>query len=235
METGPNFVDYLGVRDELDETNQQYLPVLSKGVSALSRCYSIYNSPDFQAKKGWKKELVDGGVSVFSTTNEQGRLFNVHYKCAVPLHEFMEHDWDGVECTPDWNSDVEFARRLVKLTDNADIVHYANKAILMVSGRDYVSVRVKREVDGVFYTSGYSIEDLPEMPPLDGRTRGFLHVNGGRFRQDPSDPCSTLVDSILCLDVRGMIPKSLVNSQLPKQLKMEAEKLKKRLNELYAN
>lgn len=91
-------------------------------------------------------------------------------------------------------------------------IQYANKAILMVSGRDYVSVRAKREIDGVFFTSGYSIEDLPEMPPLDGRTRGVLHVNGGRFRQDPTDPRSTLVDNILCLDVRGMIPKSLVNS-----------------------
>lgn len=35
----------------------------------------------------------------------------------------MEHDWNGVEGTPDWNSDVVFARRLVTLTDNADIVH----------------------------------------------------------------------------------------------------------------
>ncbi|KAI6182169.1 START domain-containing protein [Aphelenchoides bicaudatus] len=226
---GENFVEFLDSRDVLEEEDLHYLPVLSRGIKALENCYSIFNSPDYRTKTGsWKKELISGDASVHSTQIEHGKLFSLKYKLPISLQQYITYDWDGVEHITKWNPDVEFARRLKILTKNADIVHYANKAILMVSARDYVSIRVRRITqDGVVYTSGFSIDDLPDMPPEEGRVRGVLHVSGGRFQQNPSDLKSTVIELIICIDARGNIPKALINSQMPKQLCKETEKIKR--------
>jgi hypothetical protein len=78
MEVGNNYVEFLGHRDELDEGNLKYLPILSRGIGALSNCYSIFNSPNFHTKTDWKKELVNGDVKVYSTLIEHGRMFNLN-------------------------------------------------------------------------------------------------------------------------------------------------------------
>lgn len=149
----------------------------------------------------------------------------------VSLQKFVEEDWDGVENMPIWNDDVEFTRRLVKLTDNSDIIHYANFPIFMVSARDYVSIRLRRMVNGVAYTSAYSIDEklAPESYPSDGRVRGFIHLSSGRFQHHPTKPDHTLLDVILCLDFKGFLPKSLINSQMPKQLYKGSLKHKKHM------
>lgn len=82
METGNNYVEFLGHRDELDENNLKYLPILTQGISALSNCYSIFNSPDFHTKTDWKKELESGDIRIYSTPIEQGRLYSV----SVSIH-----------------------------------------------------------------------------------------------------------------------------------------------------
>lgn len=72
-----NGVELFGVWDELLAENLQYLDVLKRGAEALQKCVHIYSSNEFQTKNGWKKELVNGDVSVYSTNIEHGRLFNM--------------------------------------------------------------------------------------------------------------------------------------------------------------
>jgi hypothetical protein len=84
--------------------------------------------------------------------------------------------------------------------------------MFMVSGREYISCRVRRVVDGVVYTSGHSVDNIPNMPETNGKIRAMLHVGGGRFEAHPTKPNTTIFDMIMCVDFKGMIPKSLISS-----------------------
>lgn len=81
----------------------------------------------------------------------------------------------------------------------------------MVSGRDFVSMRIKREIDGVVYTSGKSV-DGPGIPEPNGRVRALINIGGGRFRRHPQKKDVTLVELMHAIDFKGMVPKSVIQS-----------------------
>lgn len=78
-----NYIELFGEKDELSNEHLQYLDTLKLGADALHRCYSIYSSHEFKTKNGWNKELINGDVSVYSTTIEQGRLFNLQVSLII--------------------------------------------------------------------------------------------------------------------------------------------------------
>lgn len=82
---------------------------------------------------------------------------------------------------------------------------------MTVKSRDYVVARIWRKVGDEIYAGGKSIE-LDEIPESKDRVRGKLHLGCGRFTPDKSDPNKTHVEYILSIDLKGLIPKSIVNS-----------------------
>lgn len=145
------------------------------------------------------------------------------------MDRFVKDYWDEVERIPEWNEDILTVKRLIKLTDNVDIIHMVSKPILMISSRDSVLIRIKRMVGDAFYASVYSVDDLPNMPPLNNNVRAFMHMNAACFRPHKDDPNVTMVDGLICMDLGGMIPRNFANSLLPRQLKKDAINNKKRL------
>ncbi|KAI6208326.1 Histone acetyltransferase type B catalytic subunit [Aphelenchoides besseyi] len=206
-----NSVELLGIREELSSEKSRYLPFLKEGCATFELVYRIFTSPDFETRKnGWKKEAENEESYVHSIDIPEGKLFCVHFECPMSLAEYIEDDWKGVEEMPKWNEHVEFAKIVVDLTENANIVHYANSKILTVSSRDYLTIRLRRCVDGVIYTCGKSIE-LPEFSATENRVRANLKVGGGQICAHPEKTNVTVVDMLICVDMRGNIPKMLIN------------------------
>uniref|UniRef100_A0A914CTC7 START domain-containing protein n=1 Tax=Acrobeloides nanus TaxID=290746 RepID=A0A914CTC7_9BILA len=126
---------------------------------------------------------------------------------------------------PTWNDNVVFSKVAHTLTENVDIVHYANADVMVVKSRDYVVARMKRIIDGNGYLVARSIE-LSELPETKGHVRGHIHIGAGRMAPHPTKQDTTVIDYIMCIDLKGLIPKSIVNSAMAKMMQKDYEQTK---------
>lgn len=91
-------------------------------------------------------------------------------------------------------------------------LQYATKKVFLVSGRDYVSVRLRRRVPTGVYTLAHGVDHLVHVESASEHVRGKLHMSAGFFRAHPTLPNTTIVDTLLCIDLMGNIPASVLNS-----------------------
>lgn len=95
--------------------------------------------------------------------------------------------------------------------------------MLVVSGRDFVSARIYRKLpDGGYIMASKSV-DLPDYPETDKvrfvyyfyvyfiSLRAELILAGARFRPHPEYNNKTLTDVVMLADLKGMLPKIVVN------------------------
>ncbi|CAD5206411.1 unnamed protein product [Bursaphelenchus okinawaensis] len=215
-------VELLDVREQIPDHLKEYEEAVSKGVSGFHEMFSLFQDPGFEARTGWKKEAENHCGSVYSRQIKHGKVFCAKFVVDVDLETLMHDNWKQPEKMPEWNTHVEFCNVLVHITENINIVHYGNGPVLMVSGRDFVSMRIKREVDGVVYTSGKSV-DAPGVPKPGDRVRAHINLGGGKFRKHPEDDEKTIVEIMHCIDFRGMVPKSVIYSVMGKMMLKDIE------------
>ncbi|CAD5209173.1 unnamed protein product [Bursaphelenchus xylophilus] len=230
-------INLLGVTENLPDHLKEYTDAFEMGVSGFHEIYSIFQDPGFDSRRGWKKEAEDQSGAVHSLNTRHGKLYCAKFEVDVDLETLMDDNWHGVEQMAEWNTHVEFCKILVRITENINIVHYGNGPVLMVSGRDFVSMRIKREVDGVIYTSGCSV-DAPGIPKPGDRVRAIIKLGGGKFRSHPQDKDKSIVEIMHCIDFKGMVPKSVIHQVMGKMMLKDIEEhqkhaadLKKKKNE----
>ncbi|KAI1729908.1 START domain-containing protein [Ditylenchus destructor] len=197
--------------------------------SAFTRALNIFTSPSFESRDGWKLETEQGDAAVHSIRlDEDGRqLFSVRGILECSPEMAVSDSWDGLDGVASWNKNIDFSRRLLKVSDDFDIVHYGNAPILLVSARDYLIGRICREIDDVHYIVAHSIEGS-DLPSPNGRVRATIHLGGGRYSAHPTDPNRTKIDFLLSLDYGGLFPSSIINSVLGRLFLKEFNENKKR-------
>ncbi|CAI5438274.1 unnamed protein product [Caenorhabditis angaria] len=62
--------------------------------------------------------------------------------------------------------------------------------------------------------------------------QAHLHLAGARFRPHPTKPETTLTDVIMLADLKGMLPKFLVNQVIGKVMIMDTVTNRKHFNDL---
>uniref|UniRef100_A0A914CUS7 START domain-containing protein n=1 Tax=Acrobeloides nanus TaxID=290746 RepID=A0A914CUS7_9BILA len=88
--------------------------------------------------------------------------------------------------------------------------------------RDFVVSRLKREINGKRYCIARSIE-IPELPETKERVRGIVHLGAGRFVPHSTKENTTCIDLILCMDLKGMLPKTIVNTVMARLMEKDYE------------
>ncbi|KAH7709797.1 Protein STRL-1 b [Aphelenchoides avenae] len=220
-----------GVTDTLSTDSEKYADVLKSGESAFNEAYAILNAPDYKTKEGWKKEAQDGVITIHSKPFKFGKLFALTGELPCNVNAIVNDNWHGIEQLPEWNSSVDLARVVVKLSDLCDIVHYGSAPVLIISARDYLIARMYRVVDGAHYIVARSVT-LSEVPATKDRVRGNLNLGVGCFRPHPTKHDVTLIDYALSIDFKGWLPGKVIEAAMGKILLMDHEENRKHAEEL---
>uniref|UniRef100_A0A914D4N9 START domain-containing protein n=1 Tax=Acrobeloides nanus TaxID=290746 RepID=A0A914D4N9_9BILA len=216
-----NSVDIYGVTDTIS-SDSQYQNALKTAFNAFKEAMEIFNDPKFESKEDWKKEAQSEGATVHSKYFDYGKSYG---ELQVRWDDMFREDWEDVNHISDWNNNIAFAKIVHQITPNFDIVNYANNDVMVVKGRDFVVARLKRTVNGSGYIVAKSI-DLPELPEIQNFVRGWIHLGAGRFAPHPTKPNVTIIDYIMCIDLKGYIPKMLVNTVMAKLVLKDYEQNK---------
>uniref|UniRef100_F1KUW9 START domain-containing protein n=1 Tax=Ascaris suum TaxID=6253 RepID=F1KUW9_ASCSU len=158
-------VKLLGVDDVLCEAHVKYGPALKKAEAAFNEALDVFGDEDFETKKGWKKE---GGSPehdiVYSKQISNGKLFALKGEIPGDSHTVFYDNWKDFEEISKWNSNYVFTKKVVELSEHADIIHYGNGDMLIVKGRDFVCTRIHRKYGDGFLLAACSVEltDIPE-------------------------------------------------------------------------
>jgi len=225
--------EYAGVMDKLSGDNEKYKAALLASGEAMKEAIAILDAPDFASREGWKKETENGDDHVFSKAYGQTKLFALSAELPINCEVFFQDCWENIDTLADWNPNFDFSKIVARLTPNADVVHYGNRDIMIIKGRDFVAARMKRKIGNKFLLACRSF-DCETIPETKEKVRAHLHLGAGRFAPHPSDPNRTCFDYIMSIDFKGMIPKSIVNQAMGRLVLAEAEVNRKHVLELVA-
>lgn len=221
------------VTDTLSPEHEMYSDALKVSVDAFLEAEKLFADPDFKSGKGWNRDTEnDDGDVVYAKKTPKGKMVSITTTLAMDVHSVMEETWNNADTLPEWNSNIDFAKIIVKLTDHVDVITYGNNDILIVSGRDFVSSRIYRKTSNDSYILASRSVDIADYPERKGKVRAWLHLAAARFRADPSNPERTVVDVVMLADLKGMLPKFLTNQVIGKVMLMDAEQNKKHFEKL---
>ncbi|GMR30181.1 hypothetical protein PMAYCL1PPCAC_00376, partial [Pristionchus mayeri] len=148
------------------------------------------------------------------------------------IDSVARHTWEDVERVPLWDPNMDFSRIITKLTETADIVTYGGGANMLVSARDLVTARIYRKT-ALGYRMAFRSVNLDEVPETKDRVRAHLYLGALQLRPHPEHPdTKTIYDVITLFDLKGMIPKMIINSIAGKIMVMDTEMKVKHFKEL---
>eukprot|EP00330_Aristerostoma_sp_ATCC50986_P007684 CAMPEP_0114593842 /NCGR_PEP_ID=MMETSP0125-20121206/15439_1 /TAXON_ID=485358 ORGANISM="Aristerostoma sp., Strain ATCC 50986" /NCGR_SAMPLE_ID=MMETSP0125 /ASSEMBLY_ACC=CAM_ASM_000245 /LENGTH=187 /DNA_ID=CAMNT_0001793431 /DNA_START=1693 /DNA_END=2256 /DNA_ORIENTATION=+ len=126
--------------------------------------------------------------------------------------ELFEQIYDS-ENRKKWDTVTTQLKILEQVDDKTDVIHFVIKTPFGCSNRDFVQ---KRE-----YCLDYPKKDHivvsfvsvthPAMPHIKGNVRGDTKIAGYVMRPLPDDPNSTEMFILSQCDIKGMVPKFIVN------------------------
>ncbi|EYC10328.1 hypothetical protein Y032_0056g2680 [Ancylostoma ceylanicum] len=212
-----------GITDTLSPQYEKYATALETAAAAFREVETLFNDNTFIEKRGWKvDEENDEGDVVYAKNTPKGKMVTVSTELPGDVDSVMHETWTGVEGLPKWNPNINFARTIASPTPHFDIITYGNKDVLIVSGRDFVSARMYRKTSNGYILASRSVK-VKECPEQKGKVRAELILAGAQFRPHPEKKDVTLVDVVMLADLKGFLPRFVVNQVLGRIMLMDTE------------
>lgn len=161
----------------------------------------------------------------------------------ICLRQLLDFDYQMVHQTLfdfeqrcQWDKVILKSQVLKRYDDCTDLTYSTGPKIMMVSQRDFLTVRRiytdHQGYDSIIFTR--SVED-PIMPPVKKLVR--VDCQMGAWLITKLGPSRTQLGVVMQLDIKGLVPKSIVNMVAPKQtirwckdLESELQRQQKRLD-----
>ncbi|GMT22376.1 hypothetical protein PFISCL1PPCAC_13673, partial [Pristionchus fissidentatus] len=200
----------------------QYAFSLKTAEAAFIDAEKLFAEESFKTKKGWKKEGEHSAIAVWAKSTPQGKIISVSAVLDCPLEAAMNETWRGIDTLTSWNTQINYAEIIVTLSDHADILIYGNNDVLVVTGREFLTTRLYRKTGDGYIMASRSVE-LPEKPEGTERIRANVILGASRLRVDPTNARRTLCDVVMLGDLKGTMPKQIVDTVLPTVMVMATE------------
>ncbi|EHH64108.1 Steroidogenic acute regulatory protein, mitochondrial [Macaca fascicularis] len=202
----------LGSRLEETLYSDQELAYLQQGEEAMQKALGILSN-----QEGWKKETQqDNGDKVMSkVVPDVGKVFQLEVVVDQPMERLYEELVERMEAMGEWNPNVKEIKVLQKIGKDTFITHEmaAEAAGNLVGPRDFVSVRCAKRRGSTCVLAGMAT-DFGNMPEQKGVIRAehgptcmVLHPLAG-------SPSKTKLTWLLSIDLKGWLPKSIINQVL---------------------
>eukprot|EP00080_Pristionchus_pacificus_P009214 PDM69234.1 strl-1 [Pristionchus pacificus] len=226
-------VTFHGITDTLKPEDEKYAKALNTAAEAFKEAEALFTDDAFLAKRGWKKETeTDNGDVVYGKHTPNGKMVTVSTILEGNVNAVMTETWTGVPGLAEWNPNINYASVVAAPTEHFDIVTYGNNDVLIVSGRDFVSSRLYRPIPTGGYRMVSRSVEVDSKPEEKGKVRAHLYLAAVQFTPLPDNDKRTRCDVIMLVDLKGMLPKMLVNQVIPKIMVMDTEENVKHFKEL---
>ncbi|NWW71462.1 STAR protein, partial [Climacteris rufus] len=217
----------LSSRLEEKPFSEMEMSYIKQGEEALQKSLRILEDQD-----DWKTETVAGnGDKVLSKVlPDVGKVFRLEVVVDQPLDVVYGELVDNMEQMGDWNPNVKEVKILEKIGKDTVITHEKAAAPPgnIVGPRDFVSVRCSRRRGSTCVLAGMSTTHraVPEQ-------EGFIRAENGPtcmvLRPLPGSPSRTRLTWLLSIDLKGWLPKTIINQVLSQTQVDFAKHLRQRL------
>ncbi|XP_026978655.1 steroidogenic acute regulatory protein, mitochondrial [Sagmatias obliquidens] len=214
---------------QLEDTlySNQELAYIQQGEEAMQRALGILSD-----QEGWKKESqqANGDEVLSKVIPDVGKVFRLEVVVDQPVERLYEELVEHMEAMGEWNPNVKEIKVLQKIGKDTVITHElaAEAAGNLVGPRDFVSVRCTKRRGSVCVLAGMATHygEMPEQKGViraeHGPTCMVLHPLAG-------SPSKTKLTWLLNIDLKGWLPKTIIN-QVLSQIQVDfANHLRKRL------
>ncbi|XP_042742266.1 steroidogenic acute regulatory protein, mitochondrial isoform X3 [Lagopus leucura] len=244
----------LSSRLEEKPFSEMEMSYIKQGEEALQKSLSILGD-----QEGWKTETVvvsppvaaqrcggfrvsicgadlpfprqDNGDKVLSKVlPDVGKVFRLEVVVDQPLDAVYSELVDNMEQMGDWNPSVQEVKILQKVGKDTLITHETAAAVPgnIVGPRDFVSVRCSRRRGSTCVLAGMSTKHgaMPEQ-------QGFIRAENGPtcmvLRPLAGSPSQTKLTWLLSIDLKGWLPKTIINQVLSQTQVDFAKHLRQRM------
>ncbi|GMR38392.1 hypothetical protein PMAYCL1PPCAC_08587, partial [Pristionchus mayeri] len=223
-----------GITDRLKPEHEKYVEAFQTAAQAFTEADELFDDRDFIAKRGWKKETeMNTGEAVYSKNTPNGKMATVSVCFDTAICTKMKFLRVDIESMPEWDPNINYAKIDVKFTNYSDIVRYGSNQILIVSGREIIAARMQRPIANGGYRLAMRSTPLADIPESNDKVRAIVHLGAYQFRPHPEFPeTKTLYDFIMLVDLKGSIPRWMINPVIPKITAMDTDERAKHFKEL---
>ncbi|KAM9043621.1 steroidogenic acute regulatory protein, mitochondrial [Megaptera novaeangliae] len=214
---------------QLEDTlySDHELAYIQQGEEAMQRALGILSD-----QEGWKKESqqANGDEVLSKVIPDVGKVFRLEVVVDQPMERLYEELVEHMEAMGEWNPNVKEIKVLQKIGKDTVITHElaAEAAGNLVGPRDFVSVRCTKRRGSMCVLAGMATHygEMPEQKGViraeHGPTCMLLHPLAG-------SPAKTKLTWLLNIDLKGWLPKTIINQVLSQTQVDFANHLRKRL------
>ncbi|XP_026171239.1 steroidogenic acute regulatory protein, mitochondrial [Mastacembelus armatus] len=187
---------------------------VQQGQEAMRKAVSMLEDKD-----GWKIEITESNGDVISSKVIPGarKVFKLEAVLEANVDELYDLLFVGVEEMQKWNPSIQHIKVLKHVGPETIVTHEvsAETAGNLIGQRDFLSVRHSCKQKSCIYLGGAAIQ-LESFPPQ----AGFVRAENGPtciiIQALEGDPRKSSFTWLLNMDVKGWLPKSIVNQALPR-------------------
>ncbi|NXT26437.1 STAR protein, partial [Syrrhaptes paradoxus] len=217
----------LGSRLEEKPFSEVEMSYIKQGEEALQKSLSILGDQD-----GWRTETVVGnGDKVLSKVLPGvGRVFRLEAVVDQPLDAVYGELVENMERMGDWNPSIQEVKILQKIGKDTVITHEKAAATPgnIVGPRDFVSVRCAKRRGSTCVLAGMATK-YGAMPEQEGFVRAENGPTCMVLRPLAGSPSQTRLTWLLSIDLKGWLPKTIINQVLSQTQVDFANRLRERL------
>ncbi|KAG7490282.1 Steroidogenic acute regulatory, mitochondrial [Solea senegalensis] len=197
---------------EENQYSEEELSYVKQGEDALQKAISILSEQD-----GWTTETVaaNGDKVLSKVLPDIGKVFKLEVMLEQHPDNLYKELVGNMEQMGEWNPNVKQVKILQKISQDTMVTHEVSAETPgnVVGPRDFVSVRCAKRRGSTCFLAGMSTKH-PNMP----EQRGVVRAENGPtcivMKPCAEDPNKTKFTWLLSLDLKGWIPKTIVNKVL---------------------
>ncbi|KAM7018490.1 steroidogenic acute regulatory protein, mitochondrial [Tautogolabrus adspersus] len=198
--------------EEKEGYSEEEISYVKQGEDALQKAISILSEQD-----GWTIETMaaNGDKVLSKTLPDIGKVFKLEVMLEQHPDNLYQELVGNMEQMGEWNPNVKQVKILQKIGTDTMVTHEmsAETPGNVVGPRDFVSVRCAKRRGSTCFLAGMSTQH-PKMP----QQRGVVRAENGPtcivMKPCAEDPNKTKFTWLLNIDLKGWIPKTIINRVL---------------------
>ncbi|RUS90458.1 hypothetical protein EGW08_001799 [Elysia chlorotica] len=179
----------------------------------------LHDQDNWKTSKKTRDVLVENKHSSISG-NEHGHVYRAQCEFNCPkdiLYKYMYPiGGSGSDLRKKWDKDISDIQLLAQIAPDLSVnmVRTNSAAMGMIYPREYVDLML--DVQGEDFMGFHAVSiDYPAQPPDPKFVRGWNHPCGFFCHDIPGQPGRTKFVLVVQTDIKGNLPRSLVDSAIP--------------------
>ncbi|XP_008333373.1 steroidogenic acute regulatory protein, mitochondrial-like [Cynoglossus semilaevis] len=196
------------IREE-EQFSEEEVSYIKQGEEALQRAIGILSEQD-----GWTTEIADAnGDKVLSKEiPDIGKVFKLEVMMEQHPDNLYQELVGNMEQMGEWNPKIKEVKILQRIGQDTMVTHEV-PADNVLGRRDFVSVRCAKRRGSTCFLAAMSTKH-PTMPEQSGVVRAENGPTCIVMKPCADDPNKTKFTWLLNMDLKGWIPKTIINKML---------------------